>query len=530
MYKKLNLLIAWTLFATMSLFAQLDSVEVVYHWSDPSLPGSNAYNNTYNEVWGFVQNDHEFAVIGSTMGTHIFDITNIDSVYLAAFVEGALTGGQIVHRDYHDYNGYLYAVAGEGAYVSTLQIIDISNLPESYEIAYEGQEHFSMTHNMFIDTAKAKLYACAVVGIQENGNLDVGGMWVYSLEDPINPEFLYEYNTTVHDAYVRNDTAYLNCEGNGLFVLDFSNPTNPETIGALTQYPDQGYNHAGWLTDDGQHYFLTDENWGSPVKTLDVSDLSNIEFVTSFDAGYDPINIPHNAMVQGDYLFVSYYYDGLQVFDVSDPANPVKVREYNTCNIPHRSSYEGAWGVYTNLPSGHIIVSDMQEGLFIFDVNLPLKQLAMDTMAVDTMMIDTMDIDTMDIDTMDIDTMDIDTMDIDTMDIDTMDIDTMDIDTMDIDTMDIDTMGTAIQDLWLDQLKVYPSIFEDYLIIEHNLTALPEELELRLFDLQGRLLKQNKLPHQPNYKWTGLGDLQTGIYLLEIKLLGESRTLKLLKE
>ncbi|MEL6942837.1 MAG: T9SS type A sorting domain-containing protein, partial [Bacteroidota bacterium] len=31
----------------------------------------------------------------------------------------------------------------------------------------------------------------------------------------------------------------------------------------------------------------------------------------------------------------------------------------------HRDNYEGAWGVYPFLPSGNILVSDMQEGLFV---------------------------------------------------------------------------------------------------------------------------------------------------------------------
>ena len=34
------------------------------------------YDNTYNECWGFKINDHEIAVIGSTAGTHFFDVTD----------------------------------------------------------------------------------------------------------------------------------------------------------------------------------------------------------------------------------------------------------------------------------------------------------------------------------------------------------------------------------------------------------------------------------------------------------------------
>ena len=53
-----------------------ENIELLYHWSEDTLVGSAMYNNTYNEVWGFVVNDREYAVIGSTAGTHIFDVTD----------------------------------------------------------------------------------------------------------------------------------------------------------------------------------------------------------------------------------------------------------------------------------------------------------------------------------------------------------------------------------------------------------------------------------------------------------------------
>ena len=63
----------------------------------------------------------------------------------------------------------------------------------------------------------------------------------------------------------------------------------------------------------------------------------------------------------------SYYYDGLQVWDVRDPQNISRVLHFSTSNIPHRPTFEGAWGVYPFLPSGVILVSDMQEGLFVIE-------------------------------------------------------------------------------------------------------------------------------------------------------------------
>jgi hypothetical protein len=101
------------------------------------------------------------------------------------------------------------------------------------------------------------------------------------------------------------------------------------------------------------------------VKICDVSDLTDIQVLTTFNSGVDTNSIPHNVQIKGDLAYMSYYHDGLQVFDISDPANPVKVGYYDTYSPPDHDSYRGAWGVYPFLPSGQILVSDMQFGLFV---------------------------------------------------------------------------------------------------------------------------------------------------------------------
>jgi len=70
--------------------------------------------------------------------------------------------------------------------------------------------------------------------------------------------------------------------------------------------------------------------------------------------------------VQGDLLFASYYYGGLQVFDISNPLLPRRVAYYDTFEPPNDNFFQGAWGVFV-LPSGRSLLSDMNNGLFIFD-------------------------------------------------------------------------------------------------------------------------------------------------------------------
>tara|TARA_B100001964_G_scaffold127658_1_gene141194 strand:+ start:52 stop:777 length:726 start_codon:yes stop_codon:yes gene_type:complete len=57
--------------------------------------------------------------------------------------------------------------------------------------------------------------------------------------------------------------------------------------------------------------------------------------------------------------------DGTRVLNITDPVNPVEVGYYDTSDLP--GYYDGNWGTYAYLPSGYIVSSDRQNGLFIFD-------------------------------------------------------------------------------------------------------------------------------------------------------------------
>ena len=360
---RILLIIGIFLMITNQNYAQFNT-NLLFHWDDSTLVGSNAYDNTYNEIWGLNINGREIAVIGSTAGTHFFDVTEPALSSQIAFVAGAYTGPGVIHRDYHDIEGYLYIVCDEGS-TSTLQIVDITNLPNSVNTIYDSNSLLNKVHNIFIDTATTKLYACATGEAME----------VFSLTDPQNPSLIYTYNNVghVHDAYVKNDTAFLNCGNDGLRIMDFTIVNTlgdqPNELASFTSYPDAGYNHSGWLSDDGLIYAMQDENHGYDIKILDVSDYTNISVLSTFNSGVDVNSMAHNGIIKDNLLYVAYYHDGLRVFDISDPYNPNQVNSYDTYTPNNHASYKGAWGVYPYLNSGNILVSDMQSGLYVIELN-----------------------------------------------------------------------------------------------------------------------------------------------------------------
>lgn len=325
-----------------------DNINLLFNWSDSTLP-INSLGGSYTDVYGIAINGGEYAVIGSTMGAHIIDVTNPSQSYEAAFVPGAFQGSLVTHRDYFHMDNYLYAVCDQGS--STLQIIDLSNLPNSVTIIYDTDSLISTTHNIFIDTLNKKLYTTS-------GK-------VFDISDPINPSFLFHMGFFYHDLYVENDTGYFNCFSNGLQIYEMTT-NSPQYLGSLTSYPDQGTNHSGWKKDS--IYLMADENGGLSLKVIDVSDLNNLQVIALFNSGVLPSPaVPHNLIIQDNFVYVSYYCDGLQVFDISNPNNPIKAGYYDTYPSIYCSGFKGNWGVDPLLPSGIILVSDVQSGLFVLE-------------------------------------------------------------------------------------------------------------------------------------------------------------------
>ncbi len=368
--KKIYSLLVVIVVATSGFSQASSNISLLYHWKDSTITQTTQHSNAFNEIWGYAKEGREYAIIGSTRGVHIFDVTNPASSQMVDFVWGRDTGRQIVHRDYHDYKGYLYAVSDEGD--ASLQIMDMSYLPDSVHLVYDEDSLFVRSHNIFIDTATDKLYSCG----GEN-KFDV-----YDLSNPLSPVLLKRCHIDipwwastvgasaggyVHDVYVRNDTAWCNA-GDGLFVVDFTNMSNPVLLGSITTYPDKGYNHSGWLSEDGKTYAQADETHGKKVKILDVTNIGNIQFLDTVGSDIEARSIPHNLIFRDNYLFVSYYFDGVYIWDLTNPSNPVLTGFFDTSNEPNFNNYRGNWGVYPFLPSGILLASDMQEGLFVLDV------------------------------------------------------------------------------------------------------------------------------------------------------------------
>jgi choice-of-anchor B domain-containing protein len=370
MKKKLLLSIITVWIATYSTAQLPTTLPLLSNWSDSNIPP--AFYGSYNDCWGYVDaNGREYAIMGSSVGTHFFDITDPANPVYISFQPTKDPNTLSIHRDFKTYQHYAYGVTDQGD--NSLQIFDLQYLPDSVVKVYDSNVLTKRCHNIHIEGDKLYLASNTV------GN-NFHAMDVVSLADPVNPVLLSTlFNpafTHVHDVFVRNDTAYCSVGYDGLYVYSYVNPTTPQLLMSLTSYPEQGYNHSAWMKPGTFELVMADENHGSGLKIVDLSDFGNPVVKSVFRSNLLNVPVPngqngsivHNPFIRDDYVYLAYYHDGVQVFDISDASNPVWTSFYDTHpQNTNYASYTGCWGVYPFLPSGNIIASDMVNGLFVFD-------------------------------------------------------------------------------------------------------------------------------------------------------------------
>ena len=324
----------------------------------------------YNDVWGYHQDNKEYAIVGSNWGTHFIDMTpGINAPIEIASFEGR--ANDVTWRDFKTYSHYAYGVADGDE--NSLQIFDLQYLPDSVVKVFDDNSVSESSHNIFIDNDR--IYFCSN---KINGNKSNQAIDIWSLSDPENPTHLKSFhdsifgNSGLHDLYVKDNIAYCSAGYAGLYTYDFTDVENPILKLVLDVYPEQGYNHSSWLNDEGDRMVVADEvPSGLSLKLFDVSDFGDIELLDIFHS--HKFATPHNPYFLDNKIVVSYYLDGIQVFDYSDKYNVTRVAYYDTypddTNYTTIDPFNGCWGAYPFLPSENILGSDRTYGLFSLKID-----------------------------------------------------------------------------------------------------------------------------------------------------------------
>jgi len=345
-----------------------------------------------NDLWGWTdpETDREFALVGRLDGTAFIEVTNpVTPVYLGELPlhQGARPN---LWRDIKVYKNHAFIVS-DGAGAHGMQVFDLTQLrnvanPPAmfHETAHYDRIHSA--HNIAIDTASGYAYP---IGNSMGGETCGGGLHMIDIRNPTQPTFAACYADTttgmqrtgyIHDAqcvvYHGPDEQYrgrqicFNASETAVGIVDVTDKQNPRRISAAA-YPNVGYAHQGWLSEDHRYFFLDDEGdelSGTAPKTrtlvFDVSELDDPVVAKEF-FGTTPAS-DHNLYVRGRYMYQSNYVAGLRIVDVADPTNPVEVGFFDTVPFGEdQPGFAGSWSNYPYFRSGVVAVTSMREGLFL---------------------------------------------------------------------------------------------------------------------------------------------------------------------
>ena len=321
------------------------------------LLGNIEYSNELSDIWGYATPDGEYALVGVYNGISVVDVTNTANPNELGFFPGPGS----IWRDLKTWGNYLYCINESGGGLQIVNLAEVISGDTDPTYIENMSLGFTTAHNIYIDE-NGVLY---VFG----SNYGVGGAAMYDLvADQENPVFLGLFDDYYfHDGMVRGDTLWGGAIYNGVFsVVDVSDKANPQIL-ASHSTPNT-FSHNCWISDNGDYLFTTDEVSGAYVAAYDVSDLSDIEELDRIQAwSPETTVIPHNTHVDGDFVVTSYYTDGVSVADVSRPSNMIEVGYYDTSVNFSGDGFSGAWGAYPWLPSGNILVTDIETGLYIIE-------------------------------------------------------------------------------------------------------------------------------------------------------------------
>ncbi|MCH9015440.1 MAG: choice-of-anchor B family protein [Gemmatimonadetes bacterium] len=344
-----------------------------------------------NDLWGWTDPDtgKEYAIVGRADGTSFVDLSDpLNPVYIGNLPRTAGANAS-AWRDMKVYANHAY-ITSDRAGDHGIQVFDLTQLRGlTSPVTFEETARYdlvSSAHNIVINEETGYAYA---VGISAGGETCGGGLHMISLENPSAPTFAGCFSDPQtgrastgysHDAqcviYRGPDAEHsgreicFSANETALSVADVTDKDNPVALARAT-YPNVGYTHQGWITEDHRYFFSNDEldelqGNAESTRTLvwDIEDLDDPILVREF-WGETPA-IDHNLYVRGDLLYQSNYKAGLRILDISDPENPREVAYFDTRPVGDNSpGFSGSWSNYPFFESGMIIVSSMNEGLFI---------------------------------------------------------------------------------------------------------------------------------------------------------------------
>ncbi len=346
------------------------------------LPLTSIGGGNGNDVWGWTDpmTGKEYALMGRSSGTAFVDVSNpAASVYLGNLPTHS---GNSTWRDIKVYQNHAFIVSeatNHGLQVFDLtQLRNVVNPPVTFtETAFYG--HFGRAHNIAINELTGFAYA---VGSRQGTETCGAGLHMVNIQNPAAPTFAgcFSADGYTHDTqcviYSGPDTTHVgkeicfNSNEDTLTIVDVTNKAAPIQI-SRTPYAGSGYTHQGWLTEDQRYFLLDDEldeqNFGHNTRTR-IWDLTDLEVPSVLGFFSSPVgSIDHNQYVKGNFVYQANYRGGLRILSLDDIESGTLTQAgfFDIYPASDTASFNGAWSVYPFFASGNVLISGIEQGLFV---------------------------------------------------------------------------------------------------------------------------------------------------------------------
>ena len=335
-------------------------------------------NTSGNDCWGWVdpETNKEYALMATNKGVTFVDITDPANAQVLGTLKTRTENSS--WRDVKVFNSFAYIVSeatdhGVQAFNLT-KLRDVINPPVEFTSDRE-YAYIKSAHNIFINENSGFAYIVGTPDYQ-------GGPIFLDINDPFSAieSGNYADDGYSHDVQVVTyngpDTDYIGKEiligsnENEVAIIDVTDKANPQKISTIS-YSNIGYTHQGWFTEDFKYFLLGDElderDFGTNSRTIifNFTDLDNP--VYHMDYLGPTAAIDHNGYIKDNIFYQANYTGGVRMIDISDIENKnlTEVGFFDTFPDNNNTSFNGAWNVYPFLPSGNIIISDINRGLFV---------------------------------------------------------------------------------------------------------------------------------------------------------------------
>nr|WP_279303273.1 choice-of-anchor B family protein [Salinibacter ruber] len=380
-----------------------------------------------NDVWGWTdpQTGTEYALVGRTDGTAFVDVSSpTEPVYVGTLPSRTTASAWRDVKVYDDHAFIVSEAPGHG-----MQVFDLTRLrdvgaderPKTFDETahYDGGESVRLetAHNVAVNTDTGFAY---IVGGDASGAAPTcgGGLHMVNVQSPATPTFAgcgpgvatdasgsgrsarsagpssaarlgpnarqsgsarAKDAGYTHDAQCvtyrgpdpehRGDEICINANETVVNIANVTDKDAPVTIAEAT-YPDVGYVHQAWLTDDHRYLYVDDElderdGLVDRTRTLvfDVTDLDAPTRAATFFGATGAID--HNQYIAGSYAYQANYTSGLRVLDVAAPEAPEEVAYFDTYPADDAPQFRGAWSTYPFFDRNIVLVSSIGQGLFV---------------------------------------------------------------------------------------------------------------------------------------------------------------------